>query len=204
MFVAKAIATADRIAGGGRVSLGLAPGWMPEEYTTLGLDFDDRGTRLNEWIDAFQALGRPGWVEHHGAFYDFGPLQIAPIADAAIPILGGGHTKPALRRAAERCDGWIGANYAVGDAIALATQVHDALDRAGRSADVFEIRVGLLGLPDPEAVSALSGAGISGVFAAPWRPDRPMSTQQRIDALGRYSQRFILPIAAALTTEEPI
>ena len=204
LLVAKAIATADRIAGGGRVSLGLAPGWMPEEYTTLGLDFDDRGTRLNEWIDAFQALGRPGWVEHHGAFYDFGPLQIAPIADAAIPILGGGHTKPALRRAAERCDGWIGANYAVGDAIALATQVHDALDRAGRSADVFEIRVGLLGLPDPEAVSALSGAGISGVFAAPWRPDRPMSTQQRIDALGRYSQRFILPIAAALTTEEPI
>jgi hypothetical protein len=117
--------------------------------------------------------------------------------------LGGGHTKPALRRAAERCDGWIGANYTVDDAISFATQVHDALDCAGRSADGFELRVGLLGLPDPEAIAALSGAGITGIFAAPWRPDRPMSIEQRLDALGRYSQRFIVPIAAPPTAEGP-
>jgi alkanesulfonate monooxygenase SsuD/methylene tetrahydromethanopterin reductase-like flavin-dependent oxidoreductase (luciferase family) len=190
LIVAKAIATADRIAGGGRISLGLAPGWMPEEYSTVGLAFDDRGSRLNEWIDAFRALGKPGWVEHHGAFYDFGPLQIAPIANAAIPILGGGHTKPALR------DGWIGANYSVAEAVAVTAEVRDALDRADRDPAGFEMRMGLLALPDADTVETLTEAGVTGIFAAPWRPDRAMSTEQRIDALNRYAQRFIVPLAA--------
>ena len=83
--------------------------------TQTGQEFDNRGKRLDEMIAALRALWSGGWVEYHGEHYDFGPLMIEPAPDAAVPIWCGGHSKPALRRAARHCDGWIGNAYSVED-----------------------------------------------------------------------------------------
>ena len=48
-----------------------------------------------------------GWVEHHGEFYDFGPLEMSPVPENEIPIFVGGVSPPALRRAAAMANGWI-------------------------------------------------------------------------------------------------
>jgi hypothetical protein len=69
------------------------------------------GTALASGLVATYAivkLWRGGWVEYHGRYYDFGPLQIEPAPTVPVPIWVGGHSQPALRRAATFGDGWIG------------------------------------------------------------------------------------------------
>src|SRR5690606_26236282 len=73
--VAKQVGTAA-VLSGNRVNLGLGAGWMKEEFDQTGQSFTNRGKRLDEMIAALRALWQGGWVEHHGTYYDFGPLMI--------------------------------------------------------------------------------------------------------------------------------
>ena len=108
--VAKAVGTAAALSSD-RVHLGLAAGWMKEEFDLQGQDFANRGKRLNEMIPALRELWRGGWVEWHGEYYDIPPLTLEPHPPTAVPIYTGGHTDAALRRAARFADGWIGNAY---------------------------------------------------------------------------------------------
>jgi probable F420-dependent oxidoreductase len=113
--VAKQVATAS-VVSDGRVSLAAGVGWMREEYELMGQDFDTRGRRLNEMIPALRALWRGGWVSWSGQYYQVPQMMIEPHPPAPVPILCGGESEAALRRAARLCDGWVGYAYAWDDA----------------------------------------------------------------------------------------
>jgi len=105
-IVAKMAATAAVISGG-RLSLGIGVGWMKDEFVLLEHDFHTRGKRTNEMIEVMRKLWAGGWVEHHGRFYDFEPLEMSPVPAAQIPIYVGGTSDAAMKRAAQLGDGWI-------------------------------------------------------------------------------------------------
>ena len=105
VLAAKSVATAS-VLSQGRLTLGVGAGWMREEFAVLGQPFEDRGRRLAEAIAVLRTLFAGGVVEHHGEFYDFGPLQMNPVPKVPVPIYGGGVSDAALRRAATICDGW--------------------------------------------------------------------------------------------------
>jgi probable F420-dependent oxidoreductase len=105
--VAKQVATAS-VLSGGRVSLAAGAGWMREEFDLLGQDFANRGRRLDEMIPALRELWRGGWVSWHGEHYDIPELMMEPHPEAPVPILCGGESEAAMRRAARLCDGWLG------------------------------------------------------------------------------------------------
>ena len=90
---------------------------MREEYELLGQDFDNRGKRLNEMIPALRELWHGGWVSWSGEYYQVPELMIEPHPPAPVPILCGGESEAALRRAARLCDGWVGNAYAWDDAV---------------------------------------------------------------------------------------
>src|SRR3954453_15752019 len=92
--VAKQVATAS-VLSSGRMSLGLAAGWMREEFELMGQDYDNRGPRLNEMIQALRELWKGGWVEHHGEYYDIPALMMEPHPESPVPIFCGGHTDAA-------------------------------------------------------------------------------------------------------------
>ena len=94
---------------GNRIRLGVGVGWCEEEFDQTGQDFSNRGKRLDEMIPALRALWQDGWVEYHGHYYDVPACQMNPAPTEPVPILGGGHSPLALRRAATLCDGWIAA-----------------------------------------------------------------------------------------------
>jgi probable F420-dependent oxidoreductase len=108
LLSAKAASTLDAISGG-RLVLGVGAGHLEEEFEALGVDFAARGTLLNEAIDVVEAILReefpdidtPSWSVHD---LGFGPR---PARKPRPPIWVGGSTHPALRRAAERADGWF-------------------------------------------------------------------------------------------------
>ncbi|HTU73632.1 MAG TPA: LLM class flavin-dependent oxidoreductase [Trebonia sp.] len=88
LHMARALATLDQ-ATDGRVTAGLGSGWSTDEYAAAGVDFARRGRGMDETIDALRALAGPK------------PVGRIPI------LLGGGLTPRAVRRIAEKADGWM-------------------------------------------------------------------------------------------------
>jgi probable F420-dependent oxidoreductase len=107
LVVAKAWATLDRLSGG-RAILGAGVGHVVGEFAALGVDFDDRGGALDEAIDAVRAALSAEVADHKGERWSFADVgaRPRPVQDR-LPIWVGGSSKPALRRAAHKGDGWL-------------------------------------------------------------------------------------------------
>ena len=105
---AKSFATLDHLSKG-RVILGVGAGHVAEEFETLGHDFDDRGARLDDAIDVVAAALTDEFVDVDTSHFRVHGLAVAPrpVQRPRPPIWVGGSSKPALRRAAERGDGWL-------------------------------------------------------------------------------------------------
>jgi probable F420-dependent oxidoreductase len=100
---AKAFATLDTLSGG-RVILGMGAGHVEKEFDALGLPFAERGRLLDTAIDGVKEAWR---AEFTGEGDDAVGLRPRPVQQPRPPIWIGGSTRPALRRVAERGDGWI-------------------------------------------------------------------------------------------------
>ena len=161
MTVAKLVGTAAVISGD-RVHLGVGVGWCKEEFDATGQEFHDRGRRLDDMIPALRALWQDGWVEHHGPHYDFGPLQMRPVPAKPVPIYIGGHSDPALRRAAALGDGWIAAGaYDEDAAWHHLGRLREELARAGRADDPFTIYLALAVPPAADTYKRFEDAGVT-------------------------------------------
>jgi probable F420-dependent oxidoreductase len=165
--VAKQVATAS-VLSEGRVSLGVGVGWMREEYELLGQDFGTRGARLNEMIPALRELWRGGWVSWSGRYYHVPEVMIEPHPESPVPILCGGESDAALRRAAQLCDGWVGYAYAWDDAVGYAQKLTALRREYGRENDTFDILLALLEPPTADLYKRAEDVGITAVMSAPW------------------------------------
>jgi probable F420-dependent oxidoreductase len=104
---AKAFLTLDHLSGG-RAIVGIGAGHVESEFEALGIDFASRGARTDEAIDAIRAAFADEYSSFHGRFYDYDEVGLSPRpVGGEIPIWIGGSSRPALRRVAERGDGWI-------------------------------------------------------------------------------------------------
>jgi probable F420-dependent oxidoreductase len=164
--VAKLVGTAAAISQG-RVRLGVGAGWCKEEFDATGQDFASRGKRLDDMIPALRALWQPGWVEYHGPHYDVPPLQMNPVPPP-IPIYGGGASKPALRRAATLCDGWLcSSQYTDEQAWHYLDLIKAERAKAGRDLDGFAIYMATVN-NDLDFLRRLEDAGVTDYITAPW------------------------------------
>jgi probable F420-dependent oxidoreductase len=175
VLTAKALATID-VLSKGRVTLGVGVGWMREEFEALGApDFDRRGAVTDEYLRIFKTLWTESPASFAGQFYRFDALrcQPQPVQKPHPPIWVGGHSKPALRRAAQFGDGWhpVGANPAVplppAELRALLDELHRLTETYGRDpksltisykAPVYDLGEPLLG-PRGERRPFSGGAG---------------------------------------------
>ena len=109
VLTAKILATLD-VLSGGRLILGAGVGWMEEEFQAMGLDtYAQRGEVTDEYIQIFKELWTSDNPVFHGKHYDIEGLGFLPkpIQQPHPPIWIGGHTNPAIRRAAKLGDGWM-------------------------------------------------------------------------------------------------
>lgn len=107
LVVAKAWATLDALSGG-RAILGVGAGHVADEFAALGVPFEERGRLLDEAIDAVRAALADEFPVHKGQRWSFeGAGQRPRPVQAQLPIWVGGSSKAAMRRAAERGDGWL-------------------------------------------------------------------------------------------------
>ena len=107
LILAKELATLDQLSGG-RVELGLGVGWMKEEFEALGVPWERRGARNDEYIEAMRKLWAGPHAEFHGDFVDFQPVTCSPRpVNGNIPVIVGGDSEAALNRAVKLADGYF-------------------------------------------------------------------------------------------------
>jgi len=143
LALAKRAATVDRLSGG-RLRLGVGLGWMREEIEAGGVDFESRGARADETIDAIRAVWSADadmGAEFEGQHFSFSGVQSfpRPVRPGGVPIEVGGTSPPAIRRAARRGDGWLSLGLR-GDRLAEAMRrLEDEAVVAGRDPAAIEV-----------------------------------------------------------------
>ncbi len=159
VVTAKAVATLDHLAGGGRVLLGIGVGWLAEEFAALGLPFADRGPRTDEYVEAMRALWSQECATFKGRFVSFERVYCRPLPpERRIPIIVGGDTAAAARRAGRLGDGYFPART---PSLALLDEMRRAAEAAGRDPKSIEITVAAPA--DPSEIEALARQGITRV-----------------------------------------
>ncbi|GAA0384114.1 LLM class F420-dependent oxidoreductase [Acrocarpospora corrugata] len=175
---ARAFATLD-VVSGGRAICGVGAGWYEGEWLAAGLDFATRGPRLDESIDIARRLWTEPVIAHSGRFYDFPEVAFEPKPiQARLPILAGGESPAALRRAAQRCDGWISMPHS------LAT-IRPHLARLTDLPPDFSITVHAYSLTTPEEIPSWTTLGVDRMIVRPWK-----GTRDALTALSKFAADY--------------
>ncbi|MBF6221469.1 TIGR03619 family F420-dependent LLM class oxidoreductase [Nocardia abscessus] len=193
VLVAKQAASVAALSGN-RFGLGVGISPWPDDFEIMGVPFDKRGARMDECIDIVRGLSAGGYFEYHGQFYDIPPIKISPVPTEPVPILIGGHSKPALRRAAQRGDGWM---HAGGDGAELDRLLAelDALRAEYGTRKDFEVHVISLDGFTVDGVKRLEDKGVTDVivgFRLPYTTEQdtePLET--KIANLSRFAEKVI-------------
>lgn len=201
IVLGKLIASVEQFAPG-RIALGIGTGWMREEFEALGIPFERRGARLDEYMQAVREMWSSPSSSFEGEFYSWDEAGFLPAPSTPIPLIVGGHSPRALRRAATLGDGWAlvtrrehGAGLE--GARVQMRNLDAALEEAGRDKDGFEVlyqhafwisgepnaKIPLTGPPDEIAssIQSLEGLGVTHIDLLVLGPG---------DAIVEMAQRF--------------
>ena len=112
VLLAKQLASVDQISGG-RLVVGVGVGYLPSEFAALGVSLDERATRTDEHLAAMRALWTMDAPEFHGRHVDFAGVDAhpRPVQPGGPPIMIGGNSALARRRAITTARGWIPADF---------------------------------------------------------------------------------------------
>ncbi len=185
-----AVITNERFGFG----VGLSP-W-PEDFEVCRQDWKSRGKRMDEMIDILRGLLTGEFFEYHGKHYDIPSIKICPVPTKPLPILIGGHAEPALRRAAQRGDGWMHAGGDAGELDHCLARLAALRREYGRESEPFEIHVISLQAYTPDGIRALEDRGVTDCivgFRNSYETDT-QTLQQKLDALRQFADNVIAKV----------
>jgi probable F420-dependent oxidoreductase len=163
-LAAKQLATLD-VLSGGRLEIGLGLGWSTVEYAAVGVPYEHRGARAEEFAEALRILWTQDVAEFHGRFFEIPRSRMAPrpVQRPHPPLLLGGTAAPALRRAGRLADGWVSGSTADLARLRVSIEVvRQAARDAGRDPD--ELRFVSRGAVKVRAGGAAARAWLTGSF----------------------------------------
>lgn len=180
---ARGVQTVD-ILSEGRLEFGIGASWLEEEWTATQLDFHTRGRRVDEAIEVCQLLWTNDASEYHGEFFSFEGVAFEPkcVQRPWPPILVGGESDAALRRAARLGDGWIGIHHTFASGEAQITRLRALLTEQGRDSAGFQIVLGGE-ITSRDDIARWEELGVTRLIVAPWRRSR-----EAIDGLRRFAE----------------
>ena len=109
VVLAKETASVDQLSKG-RLLFGIGAGYLTQEFDALGINFSERGARTDEYVDAIRELWTSEQPAFRGQFVNFSGIQSRPLAfqKGGPPVIVGGTSKAAYRRALQKGQGWYG------------------------------------------------------------------------------------------------
>ncbi len=192
-IVAKQVASVARLSNN-RVTLATGTGWLKEEFETVGQGWSNRGQRLDETLEILRDFWDDGYAEFHGRHYDFPRSAMFPVPTEQIPIVIGGHSMAAARRAA-RYDGYILMRGLDEETLRELKEIDTIRQADGRDGD-FERIIVWMGPNEPGFARQMEDAGMTGSIIMPWAPDarRSLGVAEKRSVL----ERFVADVASRL------
>lgn len=182
------------VLSGNRFGFGIGLSPWPEDFAMTGTQWPGRGKRMDEMIEIMRGLWTGDFYEFHGDYYDLDAVQICPAPTEPIPLLIGGQTDAALRRAARVGNGWMHAGLGDGsDLGAHIARLNELRAEYGREREPFEIHVISLDAYSVDGIRRLEDQGVTDVvvgFRDPYTmPDGPL--QPKLDAIRGFAESVI-------------
>jgi probable F420-dependent oxidoreductase len=183
LYVAKEVATID-VLSHGRVILGIGVGWLEEEFQALGIPFGERAARTAEAVRAMRSLWRDEAAPFHGKYYRWEAVEShpKPIQKPGVPIVVGGHTEMAARRAARYGDGFFPGVAEDEKLKWLLGVMRDECQKIGRDPKTIEVTSGRA-VPTVDSVKELTDLGVSRFMVPPPAFD-PVGITEGLERLG--------------------
>ena len=188
--LAKEVATLDQLSGG-RVELGIGVGWLEEEFEAIGVPFAERGKVTDDHVAALRALWSQDPASHEGPYSSFRDVYSLPHpTQPNVPIVVGGHSQAAARRAGRLGDGFFPGKGDHEELAALIDVMRTTAVEHGRDPDAIEITTGgngALGRGALDEVKRLADLGVSRVIIPPLAFD----LEGQREAFARYGEEVI-------------
>jgi probable F420-dependent oxidoreductase len=185
VVLAKQLASLD-VLSNGRVIFGLGVGWCEPEMASTGATFKERGRIGDDYLAAMRALWTQPKPAHHGPYVSFAGVQAMPRpVQQPIPVVVGGRSAPAYRRAVTQGHGWYGFGLDVAETQKSVSALQDAAKKVSRPAALGRLEISVTppgyDAPDKKTIDAYAGAGVDRLIIRP-RPDMDVATLERFAA----------------------
>ena len=159
LYLAKQAASLDALSNG-RLSLGVGVGWLREEFVAMGVPFERRGARFDDYVQAMRKVWSGETVEHQSDFLNWTGFKSYPLpAQDPLPIIIGGNKGRTFERIAKYADGWYLPASGV-DLVPALAELRQACETVDRDFSEIEVTMGWLGRGGVEAVGELAEAGV--------------------------------------------
>ena len=140
LYLAKWVSSIDHLSQG-RLMLGLGIGWLREEFAAIGVPFERRGKRSNEYLEALKAVWTSEEVNYQGEFINWQGFSMRPkpAQPGGVPLVIGGISQPAIRRTVKYGDGWYVIGKDPDDYRTHMQALAEECERQGRDISELEI-----------------------------------------------------------------
>jgi len=186
VVLAKQLASLD-VLSNGRLVFGLGVGWCEPEMRATGIPFAERGRVADDYLAAMRAVWTQGKAAHHGRYVSFEGVRAMPhpVQTPTPPIVVGGRTPPAYRRAVMQGHGWYGFGLDVAETAKCIGALQEAARRHPRPAELGRLEISVtppgFDVPDKAAVEAYAAAGVDRLILRP-RPEMDAPALERFAA----------------------
>jgi len=186
LVLAKQLASLD-VLSNGRLIFGLGVGWCEPEMRSVGAPFAQRGRVADDYLAAMRAVWTQPKPSYHGPFVSFEGVQAMPrpVQTPTPPIVVGGRTPPAFRRAVTQAHGWYGFGLDVAETKKLVTALGEAQQKNRRPSELGELEISVtppgFDAPDKAMREAYAAAGVHRLVLRP-RPDMDAPALERFAA----------------------
>ena len=185
VVLAKQLASLD-VLSNGRLIFGLGVGWCEPEMRSTGAPFAERGRVADDYLAAMRAVWTQPKPSHRGRYVSFEGVQAMPRpVQTPIPIVVGGRTPPAFRRAVTQGHGWYGFGLDVSQTEKFVSALRDAAKKHSRPSALGPLEISVtppsLEVPNKATVDSYAAVGVDRLILRP-RPEMDAAALERFAA----------------------
>ncbi len=180
---------------GNRLGLGIGLSPWPEDFLAMGVPWERRGKRMDECIDILRGLTTGDYFSYEGEFFTLAAMKQTPAPSQPIPLLVGGHSDAALKRAVLKGDGWMHAGGDGEELDRLLARLAEIRRAEGDTRDDFQVHAISYDAYSPDGVRRLADKGVTDAivgFRLPYitgADTEPLAT--KIEHLERFAESVI-------------
>jgi len=181
-----------------RFGFGVGVSPWPDDYRTCDVEWKGRGKRMNEMLEIIRGLTCGGFYEYHGEHFDLESIKICPVPTEPVPILIGGHSEAALKRAARLGEGWMHAGGDAEEMNRMLARIHELRKEYGRESEPFEVHVISMDGFSADGVKRLEDQGVTDTivgFHNAYQMEQDTQTlQEKLDSLRWFANEVIAKV----------